>query len=176
MSIVKNLNDINFKNFFDNGDVSVAPSVSTGLTKTCYTFIPANTFKAGDIINITTAFSNTSNSSSWDVYLYWNTGNTLTGATQLSKRTGIGSTQGYCQHSRTLHIITANGTGTGTYGLNLNPNPSNEYSDVSAPSPLFPNVVGSLVLDWTLDSYVFGALQSTTGQSLRNSYLKITTF
>ena len=176
MSIVKNLNDINFKNFFDNGSVTVSPSVSTGLTKTCYTFIPANTFKSGDVINIATAFYNGSNSSTWDVYLYWNTGNTLTSATELSKRTSIASTQSYCQHSRTLHIITANGTGTGTYGLNTNTNTSNEYTDVSATPLIFANVVGSLSLDWTLDSYVFAAIQSTTGQSIRNSYLKITTF
>ena len=168
MSRVKYINNIPFGNFFFSGSVNATTSV---FTKGCSILIPANTFTDNDVFKIVTSSYNGSGSNSWNTDFYWNTGNTITGAIQISEGFGASGTE-YMQHSRTFKILDKTGTGGGTLGVSTGQNDPNEYRSFSASLVPFE----SYAINWTVDSYLMVGFFGTTAQYIRNAFLKIYTF
>ena len=168
MSRVKYINNIPFGNFFFSGSVAATTSV---LTKGCSILIPANTFTDNDVFKIVTSSYNSSGSNSWNTDFYWNTGNTITGAIQISEGFGASGTE-YMQHSRTFKILDKTGTGDGTLGVSTGQSNSDEYEPFNATLVPFE----SYAINWTVDSYLMVGFYGTTAQNIRNAFLKIYTF
>lgn len=171
MSIVKKINNINLKNFYSSGATS--GTIGTGQTKACVVFIPANTFKREDVIHLSTAAWNSSASQLWDMYFFWNTANTLTSAVEISRTVNIPINDEYSQFSRFFYIESSDGSGDGTLGLNSNAGGvRTAYQNVS----LLVTVTSNYSLDWTVDSHIMVALSADANQTIRNSWLKVSTF
>ena len=169
MSRVKFINNVPFGNFFFSGSVAATTSV---LTKGCSIFIPANTFTDNDVFKIVTTSYNSSGTLAWNTDFYWNTGNTITGAIQISRSFGFGGTE-YMQHSRTFNILDKTGVGNGTFGVSTSQSDPNEYQSFNATLAPFE----SYPLNWTVDSYLMVGFFGNGGvQSIRNAFLKIYTF
>jgi hypothetical protein len=171
MSIVKKINNIDLKNFYSSG--STSGTIGTGQTKACVVFIPANTFKAKDVIHLSTVAGNSSTTQQWDMYFYWNTANTLTSAIEISRTVNIPVGSEYCQFSRFFYLESSDGSGDGTLGLNSNASGiRTAYQNVS----LSVTVTSNYSLDWTVDSYIMVALSADANQTIRNAWLKVSTF
>lgn len=172
MSRVKYINDIPFGNFFFSGSVSSTTAV---LTKGCSIYIPANTFKDNDVFRIITSSYNSSGTNTWYSNFYWNTGNTITGAIQISTSLGASGNE-YMQHSRTFKILDKNGGTEGTLGVSVDKTNPEEYTIFSSTLIPITSAFDSYILDWTKDSYLMVGFYGTTAQSIRNAFLKIYTF
>lgn len=173
MSIIKKVNGTILKNFYT--EVTTSASIGTGETKACVVNIPANTFLSGDIIHISSGAYNSSATQPWNMYYYWNTANTLTGAVQISGTENIAVGNQFCHFIRTFHIIDSTGGGNGTLGLNINAR-INRVDFQNVIGPLGINVRGTYAINWGLDSYIMVALSADATQPIDNRWLKVSTY
>ena len=172
MSIVKKINNIDLKNFYSSG--STSGTIGTGQTKACVVFIPANTFKTKDVIHLSTVAGNSSTTQQWDMYFYWNTANTLTSAIEISRTVNIPVGSEYCQFSRFFYLESSDGSGDGTLGLNADAGSTRTaYTNVGSAIAV---VTSNYSLNWTVDSYIMVALSADANQTIRNAWLKVSTF
>lgn len=135
---------------------------ATSMTKIASVFIPANSFTTGDIVTI--EFSGQKNGTSvqsfW--YLYWNTSDTLTSATQLSTR-GVTNTNQYIGGYRRMAIRTSNNN-TLISGVGFSQD--TDFSNWNV-------ALSTLSLNWTVDSYLLLGGYSSVAEPIRTIYLKI---
>ena len=167
--MIRKINDINIRNFYEGTEAGIAGTLTQ--TKLISIPIPANTFKAGDLIVIDTLFSKTGTAGIFTYRFFWNSSDTLTGAIQIGVRS-IPNTQLFATGSRRLSIRTANGGGSapevGTEVIASAAGIPNEYQS---------NTISNLALDWTIDSYVMGAVTlGNTADSVYQQYMKIWTY
>jgi hypothetical protein len=173
--MIRNINNIK-KNFTNpaTGSAYVIYGVTgfTGEFVFSRILIPANTFINGDVITVEGIFECSGSSS---VKMYVGSGLTPSTSTQISTTT-FGTSQQFITHSRTLHIVRANGVMTGTSPDRGTIVPSTGTSLVNE----FESTPTSILsIDWTQDRYVFftGTLLSTPAGRYINQYsMKIWTY
>jgi hypothetical protein len=135
--------------------------------------IPANKYRAGDLIMIDSMMNKTgSNAGTRQYRLWWVAGNTatLTGAIQLSVR-GISPGDYFITPNRRMYIRSANGTSNGTQMLNTSEGYFSDYSPGSVNST-FSNVA----IDWTVDGTIFTTITQPIGDVITQHYIKIWEF
>lgn len=140
---------------------------SASNTKITSVFVPANTFTAGDILNIEWVVRLTGlTSGNFNSNLYWNETDDLTTPTQLTTRSVANTTIRY-QQNRRLSIAVANGTGNGSimYGVG-----NGLDSDFAAATFA---ISSGLALNWTTDSYIILAGFCGTGTGVRTEFFKV---
>ena len=153
--------EIDKKVIFETNGIGQFTGV-TSMTKIASVFIPANSFTANDIVTITFSGekSGTTSTSNW--YLYWNTSDTLTSATQLSTR-GVTNTNQYIGGYRRMAIRTSNNNSLiSAVGFT-------QDTDFS----IFTQAVSTVSLNWTVDSYLLLGGFSSVANPIRTIYLKI---
>lgn len=149
--MIRKINGVNVRNFSYDG-AAVGLSGTLTQTKMISIPIPANTFKAGDLINVEAFFTKLGTAGIYTYRYYWNTTDSITGAVQIGVRS-IGSTAEFTTASRRLSVRTANGAGAtpevGTEVIAFNGNFATEYQS---------NAVSNLALDWTVDSFLMTSM------------------
>jgi hypothetical protein len=132
--------------------------------------IPANTYKATDLIMLTSMYGKTGTAGIWTQRYYWVSGPsaTLSGALQISVRGMVAANQ-FANQERRLYIRTANGTGTGiTLGTEV------ISSSTSALNDYVPSTSSNLAIDWTIEGTIFTTITlGSASDSVSCEYLKI---
>jgi hypothetical protein len=167
--MIRYINDINVRNYYGGAEVSVTGTLTQ--TQGVSVQVPANTFKAGDLVTIDTLFSKNGTAGNFTYRLFWNSTDTISGAIQLTTRS-ISNTQLFATCSRRLSVRTANGTGSspevGTELISTTAGLFTEYQS---------NGISNVAIDWTVDGYIMGAITlSSTADTVINQYLKIWTY
>jgi hypothetical protein len=124
---------------------SIAISASYGL------LVPANTFTVGDIIKIQGVFIKPTSATSTQYYIYANTSNQLSGATQMANYNS--ATTRWTPITRTFGIESS----TRTVGYAA---ATSHYADDVAIATGFNT--SSLNIDWTVNQYIIFAAQNAT--------------
>lgn len=130
-------------------------------------YVPANTFAAGDILQIEWVVRLTGlTSGNFSSNLYWNETDDLTTPTQLTTRS-LANTNIRYQQNRRLSIAVANGTGNGSimYGVG-------NALDSDFAAATFA-ISSGLALNWTIDSYIILAGFCGTGTGVRTEFFKV---
>ncbi len=166
--MIRKINDINLRNFNDGLVVSFTGSLTQ--TKLMSILIPANTFKAGDLITVEALFGKTGTAGTLTHRLYWNSTDSITGAIQLAIR-AVTAANRFAFTSRRLSVRTANGGGSapevGTELIVTTTGFASEYAS---------STVSNVALDWTSDSYVMASVQlGNAGDTVFQYTLKIWT-
>lgn len=132
--------------------------------------IPANTYKATDLIMLTSMYGKTGTAGNWFQRYYWVSGTsaTLSGALQISVR-GMASSNQFANQERRLYIRTANGTGTGiTLGTEVVSSSTGVLNDY------VPSTSSNLAINWTIDGCIFTTITLVNASdSVSCEYLKI---
>ena len=147
---------------------SVIASSSPTISVLSSVNVPANTYQAGDLIELDSYFAKSAALSGTSLYYYWVSGSTptLSGAIQLSTITLPASNQAIYQ-SRRLYIRTADGSGTGfNIGTEL------ISPGISVVNDYQSGIVGNVALNWTINSTIFCATLSPL-TNVSQWYLKI---
>ena len=114
-------------------------------------YIPANTFGVGDIIKIQGVFTKPVSATNTQYYIYINTSNQLSGATQMANYNS--STTRWTPITRTFGIESSTRT-TGYAAA------TSHYSDDIAIATGF--ATSSLNINWGVDQYILFAAQNAT--------------
>jgi len=125
------------------GSVAISSSYSL--------YVPANTFAVGDIIKIQGVFTKPVSATSTQYYIYVNTSNQLSGATQMANYNS--STTRWTPITRTFGIESSTRT-TGYAAA------TSHYSDDIAIATGF--ATSSLNINWGVDQYILFAAQNAT--------------
>lgn len=161
-------NNIGINTFSTAGTQSVTGTTAETIMSSIT--VPANTFKAGDLVTLDAIFSKTGTANQFVTKMYWVAGATatLSGAVQIMTRTSI-STVTYSGQSRKLYIRTADGTGTGlTLGTEVASSTTSVFDDDR--SVLRSNIA----INWTTQGTFFSTIQlSSSSDTGRSYYLKI---
>lgn len=168
--MIRKINDINLRNY-NYGAASVSHTGSVTQTKLMSILIPANTFMAGDLINMEAILQKTGTSGSIYWRFYWNSSDTINGAIQLAVR-GIRATNRFTVASRRMSIRTANGGGsTPEVGTELIDTTTGFYNEFNS------GAISNVALNWTIDSYLMTSivLGNASDTVIQNS-LKIWTY
>jgi hypothetical protein len=128
---------------------SASVTNATSITKVASILIPANTFTAGYDILTRTRLKKTGTVGSTSVYWYFNTSDSVTGATLAATLTS-GSSNLFLQMKR--DILTKSG-GTEVFRTNLSASSDDIATNVA------PN---TLTIDWTVDQYFILAILATS--------------
>ena len=132
--------------------------------------VPANTFRAGDLIYLDAMFDKTGSAGTWTLRYYWVSGSTatLSGAILISTR-GISAGNLFGTQNRRLYVRTANGTGSGlTLGTETIASATGLFNDYRS------EAISNLAINWTVTGTIFCAVQLTSsGDTVRQHYLKI---
>ena len=132
--------------------------------------IPANTYKATDLIMLTSMYGKTGTAGTWTQRYYWVSGPsaTLSGALQISVRTMIATNQ-FANQERRIYIRTANGTGTGiTLGSEVVSSSTGVLNDYTS------STSSNLAIDWTIEGTIFTTITlGSAADSVSCEYLKI---
>lgn len=164
-------NGISIRNVYEYGPVS--HTGNTNLTILESIVIPANTYKAGDLIRIEGMFSKSGTSNGAFVRMYWVAGSTPTtsGATLIST-TKIFTSTNFSIQERRLYIRTANGTGTGiSLGTECFSSTTTSASDYTS------GAISNLSIDWSVTGCIFHTVQlDGTVDTYTQHYLKIWEF
>lgn len=147
-------------------------STSASITKLITLTIPANTFVANDILfleGLMTKSNTTANA--WSHYFYYNTSDTLTGATLIATQTGLNTGYQYNILTRRMYILTANGTGSGTEMLTA----GTSYGDDLGYFNL-TTAASNIAIDWTATVYLIlaGTIGANTS-SVTGRWMKAST-
>lgn len=136
-------------------------SYVTGTVILSSVLIPANTFAVNDVIQIEHVIQKSGTSGTLTWRYYYNTSNSLTGATQLAVR-GEGSTNVFLPGMRKMAIRS---TTNNTFICNTAAGFYTDFQTItSAPS--------TVSLNWTVDSYIILSMQGA--DNARTLYLKVT--
>jgi hypothetical protein len=149
---------------------TTAHSGNTTLTILQSVVVPANTYRAGDLVLLDAMFTKSNTVGIWTLRYYWVSGSTatLSGAIQISSR-GIIRTNLFAAQNRRLYIRTANGTGSGlTLGTEV----------ISATGAIFNDyrseAISNLAINWTVTGTIFCAVQlGGVSDTVTQRYLKI---
>jgi len=142
-------------------NATAAPALLTTLT------IPANTYKAGDLLLIETLFTKTGTAGGHAAGIYINTSNTLTGAITIVSRSQGTAAIIYQPVTRRAAIIVAAGTGNGTQAITTN-SLDNDFAAATTISP------STLAIDWTQTQYLMtGATVINNADSVKCNWLKV---
>jgi len=140
----------------------VTVSASTANTILQSIFIPANTFKAGDLIEASYRGKKVGTNNTAPFRLYANTALSLIGPTVISVTNFNPATNVYNSVFRTLQVVTSNNN-TEVFGSATLAN--TDFANSTAP-------VTNLSLDWTTDQYLFTASQPVSSlDSVTSTYL-----
>lgn len=136
--------------------------------------IEATDFVAdGDFFRFETRCYKTGSANIYTIRYYYNTSNTLTGATLLATR-GIGASNLYHRYSRGIYVYKADGTGSGTELLNVS---SGGYSSEYAGSSSEPYQVSNVAIDWTVTCYLLCAVTlGSAADTVNCEYLSVNTY
>lgn len=174
--MIRKINDINLRNFTDATTYSNASILSTPEVKTASILIPANTFKAGDLISLESMFwkNNTTGTFTWKYY--YNTSDSLVGATQLATFTSASNTIVFSHGYRRLSIIVANGGGSGIdLGSEILSTTQNISTDLTGGLGL--TTMDNVAINWTANVYLICSLQnSTIGTTTSQRFFKVWTY
>lgn len=168
--MIRKINGVNVRNF-DYSNAAVSHTGNTIQTKLMSVLIPANTFKNGDLIDIEGVFYKTGTAGTYTYRFYWNTTDTITGATLVATRS-IGATNIFASGSRRLSIRVADGSGSapniGTHVISATTGLVTEYSS---------NNQSDLALNWTVDSYLMTSITlGNAGDTVTQLSFKIWTY
>ena len=143
---------------------------TTGETIVGEVTVPANTYKATDLIMLTSMYGKTGTANIWTQRYYWVSGPsaTLSGALQISVRGMVAANQ-FANQERRLYIRTANGTGTGiTLGTEVVSSSTGVLNDYA------PSTSSNLAIDWTIEGSIFTTITlESASDSVSCEYLKI---
>jgi hypothetical protein len=129
---------------------------TTALTLAQSLLIPANTFRAGDLLNCVYRFTKIVSAANITVRLAINTSNTTVGSLQISSQAVVTTTR-FTQLERTLNIIAANNTQL--------------FSSAAGASTDFTttNIITTHNIDWTVPQYLFTTIQLGNAADLATS-------
>lgn len=148
--------------FKETTDSAVVSGTTTN-TIVSQSLIPANTFGAGDVIEIRSRAIKTVGNGTTTLRTYVNTSNSLSGATLISTATGAGTIL-YLQSYKTLIIRTA--TNSEVFIAT-----STVVTDETSATGTTTTTVSN---DWTANQYIIFAIQNgNTANSVSLSYYKI---
>ena len=131
--------------------------------------VPANTFTAGDVVMMEAMVSKSAALSTYTMYFYWNTTNSLSGAIQI----GISGTLGSPVRSQVMNrqalIRTANGGGTGTLV-------ANSSTGINLDS-IVTGASSTLAINWTVDGYfIVSASHISASETVTGEWVKISNY
>jgi hypothetical protein len=143
----------------------------TGTTANTYVdglLIPANTFGAGDIINVKSRVNKSTSVSTFTHRLYVNTTNNLSGSPILIATAATSAAANrFQQLSREIEIMVANGTGAGTEVM--------AASAGSTQDDVQQTDITTCAINWTVDQYIICAIQlANSGDSIVNHFIRTT--
>jgi hypothetical protein len=141
----------------------------TGTTANTYVdglLIPANTFGAGDIINVKSRVNKSTSVSTYTHRLYVNTTNNLSGSPILIATAATSAAANrFQQVSREIEIMVANGTGAGTEVMSA--------SVGSTQDDVQQTDITTCAINWTVDQYIICAIQlANSGDSIVNHFIR----
>jgi hypothetical protein len=171
MSIVRNVNGVNLRNFTDSTTVTQLLSTSENIVGSI--LVPANTFRAGDLITLEAMFFKSNDTGNFTCRYYYNTTNSLAGAVLIQEVTSVSNIIKYIHLYRRLYIIQANGGGTGSE-LGTELLGTSQSDDLRLNSGFLS---GNLSINWTNDVYIICSLQNTsTNTATSKRFLKLWTY
>ena len=140
---------------------------TTGIQLLNSVLIPANTFVATDIVNITGGVSKSNSLGTLVVYLYWNTTSSLSGAIQL----GVTSTQTagirYYLISRFLSIVNSS-SNTIVQPVTIAGNNG---------SAIYTGALSTVAINWTNAGYIIlAADHSSASESVTGEWIRVANF
>jgi hypothetical protein len=143
----------------------------TGTTANTYSagvLVPAGTFVADDCPFVILRINKTGTNNTVTMRVYANTVNSISGTPILIGTWGaIPSTNRTFGMSRTMAIVTADGTGSGTTVISATTALQFDEANSTAAQ-------SSLAIDWTVDQYIVVAIQNTSaGDSCTVTMLKV---
>lgn len=160
--------------------VSASHTGNTTQTILCSVNIPANRYRAGDLIMIDSMLVKTGPLPSFGIpqyKFYWVAGLTasLTGAIQISQRSmGLGNI--FVTYNKRMYIRTSNGTGSGhTLGTELSLTTANTFNDFS-PGSGINSQVSNIAINWTIDGTIFTTIVQPSSETTTQYYIKIWEF
>jgi hypothetical protein len=146
---------------------NVTPASVTGSTTTTALqsiFIPANTFKAGDILEITTRGKKVGTAGTLNFRLHQNTSISFTGDLVVGSFGALAANILYAQGIRTLNIVNATGS------TEVFPTGVVSLTDIA----INANAISSLAINWTVDQYLFtSALPANSADTFTSTFLLI---
>jgi len=150
---------------------SVSHSGNTNNTILGSVVVPANTYKAGDLIQLDSMFEKIGTAGITTLRFYWVSGATptLSGAIQLSIR-GFVAANRFSTQTRRLYIRTANGTGSGlTLGTELLTTTGGIFYDYFS-----SQARSNASINWTVTGTIFCTVQlGNSADQVIQHYLKI---
>jgi hypothetical protein len=137
---------------------------TTAETKQTAFLIPANTFVAGDVIELKYLARKVGTAGSGSILFYVNTSDTLSGATNVSRTVTSANTQVFIKARRDLVIKSA----TVTEYLPGTTNTVNDYNTFTAKA-------AQTNINWAIDQYIIPSCTlSSAADSITLSYVNIT--
>jgi len=143
-SFASNLN--NGVSFLGSGSIITG---STAISSSYGLYVPANTFTVGNIVKVQGVFTKPNAASSMNFYIYINTSNSLSGATQLALYQT--TTQRWNPITRTLAIESSTST-------TLHPTNVSHYNDDIV--LIGATARASVNINWAIDQYILFAAQN----------------
>jgi hypothetical protein len=144
----------------------------SGTTSNVYTsgvFVPANTFTAGNNVEVTTRIRKSGTAGLVTARIYANTTNNIAGSAVLLGTTTTSAVNIiYTQMNRflTIKVATASGAGTEVFGSTTNA--ITDWVNSTTPG------VSTALVNWTADLYIVVAVQpSAVGDNARSSFIKV---
>ena len=146
--------------------ISAAHTGTTANTWVDGLLIPANTFGAGDIINIKSRVNKSTSVSTYTHRLYVNTVNSLAGSPILIATAATSAAANrFQQISREIEIMVTDGTGAGTEVMVATAGSTQD--DVQQTD------ITTCAINWTLDQYIVCAIQlANSGDSIVNHFIR----
>jgi len=148
--------------FWGSGADGTSVANTLTITPTYSQLIPANTFSAGDVLDLECRLTSPgAKTSVSNLYFYVNTSNSVSGATQLAIYTS-GATNRTIQNQRKLSI-------KGATTKSINPAILTSNTDLGAFAALTTHTI-----DWTVDQYIIFAIGHTVAdQTMFGDFYKI---
>ncbi len=158
--MIRKINDIDIKLLGSGNDSATTTSnVSPVLLKSV--LVPANTIKIYDNIRVRSLFrKETVNSTTYNIYLYWNTSAALNGSeTQVAIYNVLG-TEPSPNLYRTINV----GASDTFYVMNTSFSSLSDIGD-------FNTTISSLTVDYSIDGYFIAAALRTSGTRTNDNIL-----
>jgi len=158
--------------------VSASHTGNTTQTILCSVNIPANRYRAGDLIMIDSMLVKTGSGilTTPQYKFYWVAGLTasLTGAIQISQRS-INNGNVFVTYNKRMYIRTADGTGFGhTSGTELSLTTANTFNDFDPGG--VNSQVSNIGINWTIDGTIFATIVQPAAETTTQYYIKIWEF
>jgi hypothetical protein len=170
--MIRKINGIDLRPFTDATTHTVG--LTTTNTKTASILIPGGTFVEGDVFDVEAMFFKSNTNGTFTTRLYYNTSDSLTGASQLGIRNTTNNTILYQHFYRRFSIRNSSGSGSGIeLGTECYRTTTSQANDLEVGILALSNVA----IDWTSDVYLIFAVQlSATLTSVSQRFAKVWTY